>query len=75
MPDLPKPTDTSIATAPSQEAHLGSTTDNGAPATSDRNTLTLGPDGPILLHDVHFLNQMAHFNRERIPERNVHAKG
>ncbi|WP_246299123.1 catalase [Nocardioides panaciterrulae] len=49
--------------------------ENGAPAPSDRNSLTLGPDGPILLHDVHFLNQMAHFNRERIPERNVHAKG
>ena len=65
----------SIQTAPSAEAHLGSTTDNGAPAVSDRNSLTLGADGPILLHDVHFLNQMAHFNRERIPERNVHAKG
>ena len=76
MPDLPQPTDgTSIATAPSQEAQLGSTMENGAPAPSDRNSLTVGPDGPILLHDVHFLHQMAHFNRERIPERNVHAKG
>ena len=65
----------SIQTAPSREAELGSTTDNGAPAVSDRNSLTIGPDGPILLHDVHFLNQMAHFNRERVPERNVHAKG
>jgi catalase len=53
----------------------GSTTDTGAPAPSDRNSLTVGPNGPILLHDVHFLNQMAHFNRERVPERNVHAKG
>ncbi|MEO5982024.1 MAG: catalase [Pedococcus sp.] len=69
-------TDTeSIQTAPSDEAALGSTTDTGSPAPSDRNSLTLGPDGPILLHDVHFLNQMAHFNRERVPERNVHAKG
>ena len=75
MPELPKPSDTSIATAPSTEADLGSTTDTGAPAPSDRNSLTIGPDGPILLHDVHFLNQMAHFNRERVPERNVHAKG
>ena len=75
MPDLPKPTDSSIATAPSDEARLGSTTDTGAPAPSDRNSLTVGADGPILLHDVHFLNQMAHFNRERVPERNVHAKG
>ena len=53
----------------------GSTTATGAPAASDRNSLTLGPNGPIFLHDVHFIEQMAHFNRERIPERNVHAKG
>ena len=55
--------------------HGGSTTDTGAPAQSDRNSLTLGDNGPILLHDHHFIEQMAHFNRERVPERNVHAKG
>ena len=76
MPQLPEPTDgTSVAQNPSSEAEIGSTTDTGAPAPSDRNSLTVGADGPIVLHDVHFLNQMAHFNRERIPERNVHAKG
>ncbi|HEY7720627.1 MAG TPA: catalase [Pedococcus sp.] len=75
MTDTTRAGGPSIETAPSAEAGLGSTTDTGAPAVSDRNSLTLGPDGPILLHDVHFLNQMAHFNRERIPERNVHAKG
>src|SRR5690606_28386840 len=53
----------------------GSTTGAGAPAASDRNSLTVGPDGPILLHDVHFLEQMAHFNREKVPERQPHAKG
>ncbi len=53
----------------------GSTTESGAPAPSDRNSLTLGDTGPLLLHDHHFINQMAHFNRERVPERNVHAKG
>ena len=53
----------------------GSATATGAPAASDRNSLTLGTDGPILLHDTHFVEQMAHFNRERIPERVVHAKG
>jgi catalase len=37
--------------------------------------LTIGPNGPILLHDVHFLEQMAHFNREKVPERQPHAKG
>ena len=53
----------------------GSTTGSGAPAPSDRNSLTIGPDGPILLHDVHFLEQMAHFNREKVIERQPHAKG
>ena len=53
----------------------GSTTSTGAPAVSDRNSLTLGANGPTLLHDVHFLEQMAHFNRERVPERSPHAKG
>lgn len=47
----------------------------GAPAPSDRNSLTMGADGPVLLHDVHFLEQMAHFNREKVPERQPHAKG
>src|SRR3546814_16089222 len=54
---------------------IGSTTGAGAPAPSDRNSLTIGPDGPILLHDVHFLEQMAHFNREKTIERQPHAKG
>src|SRR3546814_14330593 len=53
----------------------GSTMSTGAPAASDRNSLTIGPDGPILLHDVHFLEQMAHFNREKVPERQPPAKG
>ncbi|MCA8930921.1 MAG: catalase [Rhodospirillaceae bacterium] len=53
----------------------GSTMTTGAPAASDRNALTVGPDGPILLHDVHFLEQMAHFNREKVIERQPHAKG
>jgi len=57
------------------EDSSGSTTGSGAPAPSDRNSLTVGANGPILLHDVHFLEQMAHFNRERVPERSPHAKG
>ncbi|MBC7631190.1 catalase [Aeromicrobium sp.] len=73
---VPQPKDgESVATAPTPEAQLGSTTITGAPVVSDRNSLTVGADGPILLHDVHFIEQMAHFNRERVPERNVHAKG
>ena len=52
-----------------------STTETGAPAPSDAFTLSVGANGPLLLHDHHFIAQMAHFNRERVPERNVHAKG
>lgn len=53
----------------------GSTTGSGARATSDRHSLTLGADGPILLHDAHLLEQIAHFNREKVVERQPHAKG
>lgn len=59
----------------SNKNKTGSTMSTGAPAPSDRNSLTIGSDGPIMLHDVHFLEQMAHFNREKVPERQPHAKG
>jgi len=62
-------------TDPNKHAHPSSNTGAGAPAPSDRNSLTVGPNGPILLHDVHFLEQLAHFNREKVPERQPHAKG
>ncbi|EHJ93196.1 catalase [Vreelandella boliviensis] len=51
------------------------TTDAGIPATSDEHSLTIGPNGPILLNDHYLIEQMANFNRERIPERQPHAKG
>lgn len=51
------------------------TTDAGAPVPSDTHSLTIGPAGPILLHDHYLIEQMANFNRERIPERQPHAKG
>jgi catalase len=51
------------------------TTDAGIPAASDSHSLTLGPDGPILLQDHYLIQKMAQFNRERVPERVVHAKG
>jgi catalase len=38
-------------------------------------TQTVGQRGPVLLQDVNFIDEMAHFDRERIPERVVHAKG
>src|SRR6201990_903958 len=51
------------------------TTDAGAPVESDEHSLSVGPDGPILLQDHYLIEQMANFNRERIPERQPHAKG
>ena len=51
------------------------TTDAGVPVESDEHSLTVGPDGPILLQDHYLIEQMANFNRERIPERQPHAKG
>jgi catalase len=51
------------------------TTNQGAPIHDNQNSLTIGERGPILLQDVQFIEKMAHFDRERIPERVVHAKG
>jgi catalase len=51
------------------------TTDSGIPAASDERSLTVGPGGPTVLHDAYLVQKMQHFNRERIPERVVHAKG
>lgn len=51
------------------------TTDAGIPVASDEHSLTVGRDGPIVLHDHYLIEQMANFNRERIPERQPHAKG
>src|SRR6201984_784082 len=51
------------------------TTDTGAPVQSDKYSLTVGAGGPILLQDSYLIEQMANFNRERIKERQPHAKG
>lgn len=51
------------------------TTTAGAPITDNQNSLTAGPRGPLLLQDYQLLEKLAHQNRERIPERTVHAKG
>jgi catalase len=51
------------------------TNDAGIPIASDEYSLTVGPDGPILLQDYYLIEQMANFNREKIPERQPHAKG
>ncbi|PAU76516.1 catalase [Halomonas salipaludis] len=51
------------------------TNDAGIPVSSDEHSLSVGPDGPLVLHDHYLIEQMANFNRERIPERQPHAKG
>ena len=51
------------------------TTSTGAPIDDNQNSLTAGPRGPILAQDFALLDKLAHFARERIPERVVHAKG
>jgi len=51
------------------------TTGFGMPVDNDLNSVTAGPKGPVLVQDIHLLDKLAHFDRERIPERVVHAKG
>ncbi len=51
------------------------TTNFGKIVDDDQNSLTAGDRGPVLIQDVHLIEKLAHFNRERIPERIVHAKG
>jgi catalase len=56
-----------------QDAHL--TTDGGAPVGDNQNSQTAGPNGPVLLQDSHLIEKLQRFDRERIPERVVHARG
>ena len=51
------------------------TTNAGAPVVDNQNVVTAGPRGPMLLQDAWFLEKLAHFDREVIPERRMHAKG
>jgi catalase len=51
------------------------TTTAGAPIADNQNSVTAGPRGPVLLQDYQLIEKLAHQNRERIPERTVHAKG
>ena len=74
MTEFDPRTDT-LGPLPDGAEPTGSTMSNGAPAVSDRNSLSVSPDGPLLLHDVHLVETLAHFNRESVPERRPHAKG
>ena len=51
------------------------TTSNGMPVDDNQNSLTAGEYGPVLIQDYHLIDKLAKFDRERIPERVVHAKG
>ena len=51
------------------------TTTMGAPVDNDQDSLTAGEYGPILIQDFHLIDKLSKFDRERIPERVVHAKG
>ena len=59
----------------SEENRKIMTTDAGRPVGDNQNSLTVGPRGPIVFEDFLLFEKMAHFNRERVPERVVHAKG
>ena len=51
------------------------TDENGAPVADDQHSQSAGPAGPLLLQDHHLIEKLARFDRERIPERVVHARG
>jgi catalase len=51
------------------------TTESGAPVADNQRSQTAGPGGPVLMQDQHLIEKLARFNRERIPERVVHARG
>jgi catalase len=58
-----------------KKIHKKLTTAAGASVPDNQNSVTAGPRGPMLLQDVWFLEKLAHFDREVIPERRMHAKG
>ncbi|HIG75868.1 MAG TPA: catalase [Bacteroidetes bacterium] len=64
-----------MATEPTKKNGPLLTTADGAPIPDQENSLTAGPRGPLLMQDVVLQEQMQRFNRERVPERVVHAKG
>src|SRR5262245_65920403 len=63
------------AVTPGPLAGVPLTTEAGAPVADNQNSETEGAGGPVLAQDQLLLEKLAHFNRERIPERVVHARG
>ena len=62
-------------TSASSYAATDLTRDNGAPVGDNQNSQTAGPNGPVLLQDVQLIQKLQRFDRERVPERVVHARG
>ena len=60
---------------PQEESPPSLTTRQGHPVTDNQNNRTVGERGPTVLENYHFLEKISHFDRERIPERVVHARG
>ncbi|WP_165241348.1 catalase [Corynebacterium lizhenjunii] len=61
---------------PAPESRTTPTTrPSGQPVASENTSMTAGPQGANVLNDLHLIEKLAHFNRERVPERNPHAKG
>lgn len=66
---------TALATSAYAQNQTVLTRETGAPVGDNQNSLTAGEDGPVLLEDARLIEKLAHFDRERIPERVVHARG
>ncbi len=73
--DSASPSDNQVKREENVEGAPYMTTSSGIPIPDNQNSVTAGVHGPVLLQDFHLLEKLQHFNRERIPERNVHAKG
>ena len=65
----------SLLASPVSAQTLPLTRDTGAPVGDNQNSKVAGPDGPVLLEDMNLIEKLARFDRERIPERVVHARG
>ncbi|MGO3230581.1 MAG: catalase [Agrococcus casei] len=66
---------TSFDPTKDHSSEIPSTTEAGAPRESDAHSLSVGNNGPLMLHDVALVEKLARFDRERVPERSPHAKG
>ena len=60
---------------PAAQPGESTTRASGQPVPSENTSITAGPQGPVVLNDSHLIDKLAHFNRERVPERTPHAKG